>query len=61
MWRMLGLTLVLVAGAATTANADSGLDMSVSGIESALHQSAAVTGKGPGAAHRRRGSAAPGR
>jgi hypothetical protein len=46
MWRKLGLTLVLVAGATTTAHADGGLDMSVGGIESALHQSAAVTGKG---------------
>jgi hypothetical protein len=46
MWRMLGLTLVFVAGATTTAHANSGLDMSGNGIESALHQSAAVTGKG---------------
>jgi hypothetical protein len=46
MWRVLGLTLVFVAGATTAANANSRLDMSVSGIETALHQSAAVTGKG---------------
>jgi hypothetical protein len=46
MWRMLGLTLVFVAGATTAANANGRLDMSVGGIETALHQSAAVTGKG---------------
>ena len=46
MWRMLGLTMFFVVGAATTANADSRLDVSVGGIETALHQSAAVTGKG---------------
>jgi hypothetical protein len=46
MWRMLGLTLVFVAGATTAAHADSRLDVSVGGIETALHQSAAVTGKG---------------
>jgi hypothetical protein len=46
MWRMLGLTLVFVAGATTAAHANSRLDMSVGGIETALHQSAAITGKG---------------
>lgn len=46
MWRFLGLTLVLVAGATTTANANSRLDISAIGIETALYQSAAVTGKG---------------
>ena len=46
MWRMLGLTLVFVAGATTAAHADSRLDVSVGGIETALHQSAAVAGKG---------------
>ena len=46
MWRMLGLTLVFVAGATTAAHANSRLDVSVGGIETALHQSAAVTGKG---------------
>ena len=46
MWRMLGLTLVFVAGATTAANANSRLDMSIGGIETVLHQSAAVTGKG---------------
>jgi hypothetical protein len=46
MWRVLGLTMVFVVGATTAANANSRLDMSGSGIETALHQSAAVTGKG---------------
>lgn len=46
MWRTLGLTLVFVVGATSAANANSRLDMSVGGIETALHQSAAVTGKG---------------
>ena len=45
MWRVLGLTVVLVAGAPTAAHANSRLDVSVGGIETALHQSAAATGK----------------
>jgi hypothetical protein len=46
MWRLLGLTLVFVAGAATAAHGDDRLARPATGsIESALHQSVALTGK----------------
>jgi hypothetical protein len=46
MWRLLGLTLVLVAAATSTANADSRFGISARTIETALDQSTATTGKG---------------
>jgi hypothetical protein len=53
MWRVLGLTLVLVAAATTTANAETRYGISARTIETALDQSTATTGKAqrlPGAA-----------
>lgn len=44
MWRVLGLTLICLVGAASGANADSRLRAPGRGIETALHQSAAVAG-----------------
>lgn len=45
MWRLLGLTLVFVAGAATAANADSRTERpATGGIATALQQSAAKAG-----------------
>ena len=46
MWRLLGLTLIFVAGAATEAHADGGFERpATAGIETALHQSVALAGK----------------
>jgi hypothetical protein len=46
MLRLLGLTLVFVASAATAANADGRLERpEAGGIETALHQSVALAGK----------------
>ncbi|HSA80055.1 MAG TPA: hypothetical protein VLE23_04485 [Geminicoccaceae bacterium] len=46
MWRLLGLTLIFVAGTATAARADGGFERPATrGIETALHQSVALTGK----------------
>jgi len=54
MWRLLGLTLVFVASAATAANADSRLERPAGGrIETALQQSAAAAGKQQRALHAR--------
>jgi hypothetical protein len=48
MWRLLGLTLVFVAGAATAANGASRSERpATSGIATALQQSAAVAGARP--------------
>jgi hypothetical protein len=48
MWRLLGLTLVFVAGAATAANAASRSERpATSGIAGAVQQSAAVAGARP--------------
>jgi hypothetical protein len=54
MWRLFGLTLVFVAGAATTANAQNRLERATAGgIATALQQSAAVAGSRPRALHAR--------
>jgi hypothetical protein len=46
MWRLLGLTLIFVAGAATPAHADGGFERpATGGIETALQQSVALAGK----------------
>src|SRR5688500_5690929 len=48
MWRLIGLTLVFVAGAATAANGASRTERpAASGIATALQQSAAVAGARP--------------
>jgi hypothetical protein len=57
MWRLLGLTLVFVAGAAATANAGSRSDHAATGVATALQRSAAVAGARPRALNLRVGLA----